>query len=125
MSDENQACEVPLVEQLRSIPEDYRTVRAIQWSEDGSETGHQFIPVGFMMHRAAAEIERLRAAAPEGEAQEARRYRAWRDGEVVVRGAPGTGWEARHRSGQHWDAGSWHWSESLDEAMDTALVDCI
>lgn len=69
VSEENQACEVPLVEQLRSIPEDYRTVRAIQWSEDGRETGHQFIPVGFIMHRAAAEIERLRAARPEGEAQ--------------------------------------------------------
>lgn len=53
------ACEVPLVEQLRSVPEDYRTVRAIQWADDGRETGHQFIPVGFLMHRAAAEIERL------------------------------------------------------------------
>lgn len=62
---EDQACEVPLVEQLRSVPEDYRTVRAIQWAADGMEIGHQFIPVGFMMHRAAAEIERLRAAAPE------------------------------------------------------------
>jgi hypothetical protein len=58
---DQQACEVPLVEQLRSTPKDYRTVRAIQWSEDGRETGHQFIPVGFMMHRAADEIDRLNA----------------------------------------------------------------
>jgi hypothetical protein len=61
MSDDDKCCEVPLIEQLRSIPKDYRTVRAIQWSEDGRETGHQFIPVGFMMHRAADEIERLNA----------------------------------------------------------------
>jgi hypothetical protein len=53
------ACEVPLVEQLRSIPKDYRAVLAIQWADDGRETGHQYIPVGFMMHRAADEIERL------------------------------------------------------------------
>lgn len=53
--------EVPFVEQLRSIPKDYRTVRAIQWSEDGRETGHQYIPVGVMMHRAADEIEKLSA----------------------------------------------------------------
>ena len=70
MSDDQQACEVPLVEQLRSIPKDYRTVRAIQWSDDGRETGHQFIPVGHMMHRAADEIERLKASASPGEAVE-------------------------------------------------------
>ena len=58
------------MEQLRSIPKDYRTSRAIQWSDDGRETGHQFIPVGFMMHRAADEIERLKAAASPGEAEE-------------------------------------------------------
>lgn len=52
-------CEVPLTEQLRSVPKDFRTSRAIQWSEDGRETGHQYIPVGFMMHRAADEIEKL------------------------------------------------------------------
>lgn len=57
----NQPCEVPLIEQLRGIPEDYRTVRAIQWSDDGRETGHQFIPVGYMMHRAANEIEAKQA----------------------------------------------------------------
>lgn len=55
MSDEPK--EVPLIEQLRSIPADYRTVRTIQWDEEGRETGHQFIPVGFMMHRAAAALE--------------------------------------------------------------------
>src|SRR5688572_7113293 len=54
----DQACEVPLIEQLRSIPKDYRTSRAIQWADDGRETGHQFIPVGYMMHRAADELEK-------------------------------------------------------------------
>ena len=67
MSDDQQACEVPLAEQLRSIPKDYRTCRAIQWSEDGRETGHQFIPVGFMMHRAADEIERLQKRCSEAD----------------------------------------------------------
>lgn len=61
---EQQACEVPLVEQLRGIPKDYRTCRAIQWSDDGRETGHQIIPVGFMMHRAADMIEALKSATP-------------------------------------------------------------
>ena len=62
---DDQACEVPFVEQLRSVPKDCKTVIAIQWSDDGTETGHRFIPVGFMMHRAADEIERLQAAQPE------------------------------------------------------------
>jgi hypothetical protein len=56
----NNAQEVPLVEKLRSVPKDYRTCVAIQWSESGSETGHRFIPVGYMMHEAADEIESLR-----------------------------------------------------------------
>ena len=59
---DQQAHEVPLVEQLRGIPKDYRTCRAIQWSDDGRETGHQFIPVGVMMHRAADMIEALQSA---------------------------------------------------------------
>lgn len=57
-------CEVPIVEKLRSVPKDYRTCVAIQWAEDGAETGHRFIPVGYMMHEAADEIERLQALAP-------------------------------------------------------------
>ena len=61
MANDQQCCEVPLTEQLRSVPIDYRTCVAIQWAEDGTETGHQFIPVGFMMHRAADEIDRLSA----------------------------------------------------------------
>ena len=52
-------CEVPIVEKLRSVPKDYRTAVAIQWDEYGRETGHSFIPVGYMMHEAADEIERL------------------------------------------------------------------
>ena len=86
-STDNEPCEVPLIEQLRSIPKEYRTVRAIQWSDDGRETGHQFIPVGIMMHRAADEIERL--SGPKSEPvcdelcvmhiQDAERYRWLRD----------------------------------------------
>jgi DNA-binding GntR family transcriptional regulator len=52
-----QAKEVPLTEQLRSVPIDYRTSYAIQWDENGAETGHRFIQVGYMMHRAADAID--------------------------------------------------------------------
>jgi hypothetical protein len=48
-----------LVEQLRAIPNNYRTWRAIQFTEDGREIGHQSIPVGYMMHEAANKIESL------------------------------------------------------------------
>lgn len=58
MSDD--CCEVPLIEKLRSVRKDYRTCEVIQWAEDGRETGHRFIPVGYMMHEAADEIESLR-----------------------------------------------------------------
>lgn len=53
---ETQACDVPLIEQLRSIPKDYRAVIAIQWAEDGRETGHRLIPVGVLTNRAADEM---------------------------------------------------------------------
>jgi len=53
----DEASEVPFIQQLRSIPKDYRTCRAIQWDAFGREIGHQFIPVGYMMHRAADELE--------------------------------------------------------------------
>lgn len=67
---DNEPCEVPFVEQLRSVPEDFRASRVIQRADDGTPTGHQFIPVGVMFHRAAAEIERLQALRPEGRAPE-------------------------------------------------------
>ena len=54
-------CEVPLVERLRAVPKGYRTWIASQWAENGAETGHTHIPVGIMMHEAAAEIESLKA----------------------------------------------------------------
>ena len=54
------ACEVPLVEKLRSVPKDYKTCFASAWTADGREIGYTFIPVGYMMHEAADEIERLR-----------------------------------------------------------------
>lgn len=55
-----EACEVSLVERLRSVPVNYRTCEAIQWAADGTETGHRYTPVGAMMHEAADEICRLR-----------------------------------------------------------------
>lgn len=57
------------------------------------------------------------------EAEDAARYRAWRDGDVIVRRSPSSGWEARHEDTPHWDVGSWHWSESLDDAIDQAMKD--
>jgi len=56
--------------------------------------------------------------------RDAIRYRAWRDGDVVVRRSMnGGGWEARHSDSPNWDVGSWHWRESLDEAIDEAMKD--
>ena len=60
---EQQACEVPLIELLRAVPADYRACIEIQWAEDGTPTGHRFIPVGVLSHRAADEIERQRDSA--------------------------------------------------------------
>ena len=61
-----QCCEVSLVEKLRSVDIGYRICVTIQWSESGVETGHRFIPVGYMMHEAAnaiIELEQKLAAA--------------------------------------------------------------
>ncbi len=52
---------------------------------------------------------------------DAQRYRAWRDGEVIVRRSTPEGFEARHRDDPEWDVGSWCWSMSLDESIDAAL----
>jgi len=57
------------------------------------------------------------------DAMDAARYRAWRDGDVIVRRSPESGWEARHRDTPHWDVGSWRWNESLDAAIDDAMKD--
>lgn len=86
------ACEIPLVEKLRSVPKDYRTVVAIQWAEDGTETGHRFIPVGYMMHEAAGEIEALRKQNAKNE-DDATRYRwlraqHWSEAPVCVVARP-------------------------------------
>ena len=56
MSDSD-ACEVPFCEQLRSVPTGFRASREIQWADDGTPTGHQLIPVGFMFHRAADALD--------------------------------------------------------------------
>jgi hypothetical protein len=56
---DNRPKEVPLIEQLRSVPIELRVTLEIQWAEDGTATGHRFIPVGYMMHRAADELDGL------------------------------------------------------------------
>jgi hypothetical protein len=56
---ETDGCETPLVDRLRMVPEDYRTSREIQWDSRGVPTGHQFIPVGYLMHTAANRIQAL------------------------------------------------------------------
>jgi hypothetical protein len=58
----------------------------------------------------------------DAEKAEARRYRAWRDGEVIVRPCENGGWEVRHRDSSHWDIDSWVVNASLDEAIDEALA---
>lgn len=65
------ACEVPFLEQLRGVSADLRSCVPIQWAEDGRETGHRFIPYGYMLHRAADEIESLRAALTAARQQQA------------------------------------------------------
>lgn len=51
------AMEVPFVEQLRGVDKGFRASYAFQWSEDGTETGHHCVPVGYMMHKAADHID--------------------------------------------------------------------
>ncbi len=51
-------CEVPLIEQLRSVPETCREMIEI------NPTHHRNIPYGSLCHKAADEIERLSALAP-------------------------------------------------------------
>lgn len=115
----------------RVLTEDY----SLWHGED--EHDHLGNIAGFV-GRFEAEIERLKTSAPlsaigrvmqEDASQladmagNARRYRAWRDGDVLVRRSPESGWEARHRDTPHWDVGSWHWSQSLDEVIDKAMKD--
>jgi len=57
-----EACAVPLQELLRSIPSNHRVCIPFQWAEDGTETGHHFIPVGVYMHAAADRIANHEAA---------------------------------------------------------------
>lgn len=78
---EEQAAEVSIIEKLRSVPNEHRSCVAIQWAEDGTETGHRFIPVGYMMHEAADALESADKRIAELEAQlsecqkDAERYR--------------------------------------------------
>lgn len=58
----SEAMEVPFVEQLRGVDKNFRASYAFQWSEDGTETGHHCVPVGYMMHKAADRIVELEAA---------------------------------------------------------------
>ena len=66
VEEQQQAKEVPLMELLRKIPEDYRATIPFQWDENGAETGHHFIPVGKLAHKAAEELDRLRAERENG-----------------------------------------------------------
>lgn len=55
MNDDNQPCEVPLVEQLRSVPKHENA-----WIiEDLSSSAHRNIPYGALCHRAADQIKLL------------------------------------------------------------------
>ena len=56
MSEMSDACEVPLIELLRSIPREERIVLVTQRDSEGRETGHRYIPVGILAHRAANEL---------------------------------------------------------------------
>src|SRR3990167_4056955 len=64
--------------------------------------------------------ESLKKRHGEAVERDAARYRAWRDGDVVVRPLE-DGWETRHVDDPHWDVGSWFWDASLDAAIDKAL----
>lgn len=57
------AKEVPLVEQLRSVPKDWR-----EWREVEHESRN--VPYGVMMHQAADEIDALRAEVQESHLRE-------------------------------------------------------
>lgn len=68
---DNDAREVPFDEQLRTVPKDFRATFAIQWAADGTETGHRFIPIGYMAHKAADTILALRKRVGELERENA------------------------------------------------------
>ena len=63
---------------------------------------------------------KVQASSGEAVERDAARYRAWRDGDVVVRPLE-EGWETRNATDPHWDVGSWFWRKTLDEAIDAAL----
>lgn len=113
MSD-NYTSEVPFIEQLRSIPKEYRVCRAIQWAQDGSETGHQFIPVGFMMHRAADEIERLSTIE-----RDATRYRWLKNGTSRIKRKGENPYPDLEGCGPIF--GHEHLADTLDAAIDSAM----
>ena len=58
-----EAKQTPLVDLLRGIPKDARWVHD-EYDAEGRSVSTQFVPVGRMMHEAADEIDRLRAAIP-------------------------------------------------------------
>jgi hypothetical protein len=66
------------------------------------------------VYRLRSELNTVRA--------DANRYRAWREGDVIVRRfADGSGWEARHCDMPNFDHRSWHDGQSLDAVIDAAL----
>lgn len=57
--EENQACETPLAELLRSTPISYRASWESHWNEAGDAIGHTMSPLGRYAHEAADMISRL------------------------------------------------------------------
>lgn len=106
------AREVPLAELLESIPKDHRAWIAFQWADDGSETGHHHIPVGHLMHRAAATIRALEARVGEL-SKDAERYRFLR----------GYGTTQMLFHVEQWADKTWrsYVGKSLDSVIDAAL----
>lgn len=91
----SEACEATLSEQWRSIPIKQRVSFPIQWSDDGAETGHQFVPLGYMAHRTADLLDQL--------ASEATILRAERDAaiqNVTFNANRASNWEGRAREAE-------------------------
>lgn len=57
--------QTPLVELLQQVPRDSRLVVPCQWNEEGVATGYHMIPIGRMVHEAAAELEAMTKDADE------------------------------------------------------------
>ena len=104
---ETDARETPLVELLRAIPATHRVSIPFQWSESGFETGHHLIPVGHLMHRAAGEIDSLRAQLAEAEAELERRQAKIMSARAELAEARGKLAAVKHNEGVFLCGGVW------------------